>query len=263
MNDHIILEMDENGGYVVDIIGLVYLLKKKMIPENSEVLSVLKSGYEVSYIVCQEEGSYFLMVDDDELYEETIDSEVFLSTYFELDEDVMSATYYVETAVSEDEWNGSFDDKPQIHYQNIHYEEALTRMKNGETVYLDYEKYDMKEFDGKMALSPGMVMDGLWFVSEETKGLKAKPANAQKAFKKESLQELAPDDQLSLLLKEYFAKHERNVWSTEKPKPTVKKEKKSKESEEAFMENLLGMSLLSFLMSQDFDGDVIDFNDYI
>lgn len=266
MNDHIILEMNEDGGYVVDIIGLVYLLKKKLIPENSEVLSILESGYEVNYVVCEEAGSYFLMVDEAEFDEQDFEEDDYLSAYFEIDEDAMAATYYIDTAIAEDGAGQNFEPLNKVHYQNVHYEEALTRMKNNETVYLDYEDYDMKEIDSRAPLSPGMVMDGLWFVSEETKGIKhtnTKKETANKNLWAEA-EKSQPKDELSLLLENYFAQHERSVIkSPPTPIPQKKKDTKKVISEEDFLDTLLGMGLMSFLMGEDFDGDSLDYDDYI
>lgn len=274
MNDHIILEMDEDGSYIVDIIGLVYLLKKKMIPENSEVLSVLDSGYEVSYTVCEEKGSYFLMADiDEETIEEYLEDDDgdWLSDYFEIDEDAMNAIYYVDMASIQEPRTGLFDTETNIHYENVHYEEALTRMKNSETVYLDYEEYDMQEMNSTDSLTAGMVMDGLWFVSEAKKGMKkfrpeqSKPKQSKWIQPEQSklVQSNEANDELSLLLNRYFEEHDRKVLQPPKPKPKPKTVSKEVISEEDFLDSLLGMGLMHFLLGDDFDGDNINLDDYI
>lgn len=266
MNDHIILEMDEDGCYIVDIIGLVYLLKKKMIPKNSEVLSVLDSGYEVSYTVCEEKGSYFLMADiDEETIEEYLEDDDgdWLSDYFEIDEDAMNAIYYVDMASVQEPRTGLLDTETNIHYENVHYEEALTRMKNSETVYLDYEDYDMQEMDSSDSLTPGMVMDGLWFVSESTKGMKNFRPEQTKTEEPKFIQSKEDHDELSLLLKRYFEEHDRKVLQSPKPKTKPKTVSKEIISEEDFLDSLLGMGLMHFLLGDDFDGDNINLDDYI
>lgn len=250
MNDHIILEMDKNGGYVVDIIGLVYLLKKKMLPENSEVLSVLESGYQFSYTVHQEEGSFFLSADfeeDEENHDFLEGDEMeWISDYFEIDEDAMNATYYVNTAVATEFKPELINTQTDIHYENVHYEEALTRMKNGETVYLDYEEFDMQKMTVGDALSPAMVMDGLWFISEETKGIK-KENLSLKESSFEDLMAVSPD-RLSLLLINYLEEHERKVTKQTK----IPKIEKTVLPED-IIQGFLDMTLLDFLTQDDED----------
>ena len=204
MKDQIILEQDENGNYKVDIIGLMYLLKKDELPENSEVLMEYQDGEQVSYVVCAEESGSFLIADDG------------YDSLFELDEDSLHAIYYIDTEAGEDVVEKVTARDQKEHLDSIHYEEALMRMEKGEKVYLDYGiEFQMKLMDKHKDLTPAMILEGIWFTSERLRGKKEQSLNEEN------------EDKLESLLSQYLAEHEKEVAQSKRsvlPKQSAKDE---------------------------------------
>ena len=197
MDGEILIEKNEDGVLRTDISGLMYMLKNKRISSDTVVVAVmgesLEEGDYISTYIVKESvtgaNTLVCLMDEDELdidtsdfpfdtdspfdsgdfLEETIgfsieyDEESFgESMFLELDELMMDCTYFI------------YPTKPTSkHYDIIHYEEALHRLRNGESVYIDYGKEEaFRKIDSSELLTPDMVIEGIWATSPDVKGLK-------------------------------------------------------------------------------------------
>ncbi len=248
MKDQIVLHQDENGNYLVDIIGLMYLLKTNALPDGTQVLAIFESGEETEYAVISDGETSILCYEGNE------------HLVFGLDEDSIHAFY--EVTINEPKEKESILPR----YEQIHYEEALTRMKNGEKVYLDYGDYDMALVDNQKTFSPEAVLNGIWFTSEAIKGVK------KTNFVSETPSNLSPDTLFDRL--EKFLEAEEMIVP---PAPKEKKKKKKKKKKalsktEADMEEMLEQmlkkenfgldELLSSLEDYGFELEILDLDDF-
>lgn len=252
MKDQIVLHQDEDGNYFVDIIGLMYLLKTNALPDGTQVLAIFESGEETEYAVISDGETSILCYEG---MEELV---------FGLDEDSIHAFY--EVTINEPKEKDSVLPR----YEQIHYEEALTRMKNGEKVYLDYGDYDMTLVDNQKTFSPEAVLNGIWFTSEAIKGVKKTKSVPERPSN------LSPDTLFDRL--EKFLQAEEMIVppaSKEKKDKKQKKNKKKKKTsskteadmeqmlEQMFKKENLGLDeLLSSLEDYGFELEILDLDDF-
>lgn len=250
MKDQITLHQDENGNYLVDIVGLMYLLMTNELFDQSEVRAILESGEELPYLVCVDGESSYLIAQDGH------------DSLFQLDDETIHAFYEIDM-LNDNEPNLSHNRSNKIDYEQIHYEEALTRMKNGETVYFDYEDADMEIVNGEHTFSPEVILDALWFTSNGVKG--KKPKTLQQAPKNA----LPSVDSIFDRLENFLLEEEVKEKKIKKDKKTKKKEKKPKKKApsktELEMEDLLDYlfseDALAALSDQGFEIEIVDLDD--
>lgn len=211
MKDEIILHQDPKGNYTVDIVGLMYLLKTKGLPDNSEVVMIDEFDDEKVFFVEELDESSILMAEEDD-------------SLFELDEESVLATFYIDTSAGEVIAEKSVKQKSE-QFDSIHYEEALARISHGETVYLDFGvNYQMKPMNKKDQLSADMMMKGLWFTSDKVKG--------KKKTEKEK-----PKKDLKSLLQNFLETHDKEVAAANEDIP-FKPSKTDEEEMEDFFKQL-------------------------
>lgn len=155
MNEGIVLSKDKDGNYLVDLVGLLYLLKTEALAEGNLVYMIIDETEEMAtYAVESSKNNYYLRHIEEK-------------SLFELTPFALNATYLVDiepTAVPS-----------KAEYTEIHYEEALHRMKNGESVFLDTEgKASMQKCSKETHLSAEAILKGTWFITTETSKPKAK-----------------------------------------------------------------------------------------
>ena len=254
MNDQIVLHQDEDGNYTVDVVGLMYLLKTKALPDGSIVSIIFEDDEEETYYVTTGKRTSFLV------HAET-------SALFEIYPRALEAVYYIDVEIGEMLALNSNQIEIKQQYEQIHYEEALTRMKNGETVYLDFGKTaEIKKMDSSDSLTADMVIEGTWFTSPEIKG-KKNPAlrNKTSEIDMPSLDSLF--DRLETFLEEE-EKKERKLKKASKngeKKDKKKDKKKSAAKGDLEMEDLLDYLLteefVKALEADGFDIEIVDLDD--
>lgn len=194
MDNKLIIKKNQHGAYDVDIVGLMHILKHQLVPLQSTVIACMdpKGGqmlYLDTYIVEESlAGGYILLYNDEDMdntvahmnqlpgvsvaqlsmpedvqamIDELDDEEE--TPYLELDDMMMAARYLV--------YPKGLIDKAQLFnkesYAIIHYEEALHRLKNGESVFVDYNNEDtFKRVAPNSQLTPEMILKGVWAISE-------------------------------------------------------------------------------------------------
>lgn len=267
MNDQIVLHQDEDGNYTVDIVGLLYLLKTNAIPEGSIVSVIFEDDEEETYYVTAGERTSFLVSAQTD-------------ALFEIYPRVLEAVYYIDVEVGEMLALNSTRIEPAQQYEQIHYEEALTRMKNGETVYLDFGKTtEMKKMNSADVLTADMVIEGTWFTSPEIKG-KKDPSLRKKAPEIEMPTLDSLFDRLETFLEEEEKKERKLKKRASKEGKDKDKKKDKKKKKTAAKGDLEMEDLLDFLLTEEFvkaleadgfeieivdldDLDDLDFDEYI
>ena len=171
MNEGIVLSKDKDGNYLVDLVGLLYLLKTEALAEGNLVYMIIDETEEMAtYAVESSKNNYYLRHIEEK-------------SLFELTPFALNATYLVDiepTAVPS-----------KAEYSEIHYEEALHRMKNGESVFLDTEgKTSMQKCSKETTLSAEAILKGTWFIATEANNTKTK----KKQTTKRKQADLSPDN---------------------------------------------------------------------
>lgn len=249
MNDQIVLHQDEDGNYTVDVVGLMYLLKTNALPDGSEVYVVFEDESEESYLVSRQGKTSFL------LNTET-------NALFEVYPRSLEATFFIDVEAGAEIALSSKEISQKQHYEQIHYEEALTRIKNGETVYVDHDFHEMEAINLQKPLNADMIVEGTWFTSQEVKGIKDTPRPTKFATQTHSPETLF--DRLEL-----FFEEEEAAFGEKKNKKN-KKNKKKKKKKNQNLDNMLDGMMAEFLQQQiidailgnDFEIDLLDGEDW-
>lgn len=158
------LGYDKDGNYLVDFVGLIYLIQEGCIAEGACVYMTESSGNISEYILIHDAEAGLSRSKNLSLV--LVDAEPD-TIYLEVDAYAFSAKYLI---LAEDVSLTDTNANAPAVFKKIHYEEALTRMKKGEVVYFQEKKDVYVPKENKDFLTATMVMDGSWFLKEEIYG---------------------------------------------------------------------------------------------